>query len=147
MANDLGGGDLSGGTIRGEHLPRQVPGSACVSHAGFGVPPRQASLGSAASKISITRRKVRDCEDALTSRRDARATRVIGNRFGHVECGIFAALATGRVRVTVATGHVVGAQFGLDGCLPTNHTNHAKRNQTLRTISRPFACFVGRFLH
>jgi hypothetical protein len=39
----------------------------------------------------------------------------------------------GRVRVAARhsgqalTGHVVGAEVGLDGFLPTNHTNHAKK--------------------
>jgi hypothetical protein len=46
----------------------RIPGSARVSRAGFGVPPKQSFLQQCCQE------KVRDREDAITSTRDACAT-------------------------------------------------------------------------
>ena len=70
---------------------------------------------------SVTsRRAVELCREKGRCRSSDLRTGVIGDGLGHVERGVFAALATSeldrlavarRVRVAAATGHVVGAEF------------------------------------
>jgi len=52
-----------------------VPGSARVSRVGFGVSPKQSLLKTEIVETIKAPQKVRDGEDAIASRRDARATR------------------------------------------------------------------------
>ena len=68
---DIGPGrGEQGGELVFEGGLEAMLGSARVSRAGFGVPPKQASISRAQSK-----REVRDGEDAIASTRDASATR------------------------------------------------------------------------
>src|SRR5213592_3469493 len=55
-------------------------GNACVSHADFGVTPKQSFEGFATHHEFCTLRKVRDVEDALANTRDACATQNFADR-------------------------------------------------------------------
>ena len=66
--------------MRGKICPRRSrssrnsSGSARVSRAGFGVPPKQSLLNAVHVNQVKKQRKVRDREDAIADTRDARST-------------------------------------------------------------------------